>query len=323
MKKILWALLLGATALFTACNPDDTTKEGGDEVPPSSRLEIAINENFLTSTSVTVYVYPEDKTEAYWFGILALSEVDAAGGVDNVVAAAIGSNPLLNSYKGVQGGTISGLTPATDYVAMAVCVDSRGTTGPVEHLQFRTLDPKPESDIVLAPIVAMLDYYGNAYGTGYKNYYLQLGARSGSSDVAVLCVDYLVAPTATSGVGTFEVDNSKSYASASIVGGGTGSMGVYGTYYALLDKDGNTKKMNFVTGGTMTISVEGDAYTIACDFTDVNGTKIKAEYSGVVEYSDLSSQMFAVPSVAAPYESLYSFSTAARLAKGSLRPFNL
>ena len=89
------------------------------------------------------------------------------------------------------------------------------------------------------------------------------------------------------------------------------------------DKDGNPKKLNFVTGGTMTISVEGDAYTIACDFTDVNGTKIKAEYSDVVEYSDLSSQMFAVPSVAAPYESLYSFSTAARLAKGSLRPFNL
>ena len=157
----------------------------------------------------------------------------------------------------------------------------------------------------------MLDYYGYVYSPNCKNYYLQLGARSGSSDVAVLCVDYLVAATATSPAGTFEVDNSNSFDSASVIGGSTGGRG---TYYALLDKDGNIKKMSLVTGGTMSISVEGDQYSIVCDFTDINGTKIKATYNGGVEYTD-NTQSSAALSLGEPHSALRSFSTAAQLSE--------
>ena len=59
----------------------------------------------------------------------------------------------------------------------------------------------------------------------------------------------------------------------------------YGSYYALFDKDGNTKRFSLITSGTVSVAVDGDTYTIDCDVEDINGTKITASYEGVVEYS--------------------------------------
>ena len=82
----------------------------------------------------------------------------------------------------------------------------------------------------------------------------------------------------------------------------------------MLDKDGNIKKMNLVTGGTMSLTIEGDMYSIVCDFTDINGTKIKATYNGVVEYTD-TTQRSAALSLGEPHSALRSVSTAAQLSE--------
>ena len=278
------SLLVGAALLFVGCETDDNGGNGGGGDALGSHLQITINEKMITSTSAVIYVTPEDNTTPYWFGVAPKNEVEAAGGATLMISKILGNNPLAGAYKGTQGGTIMGLMPSTDYLAMAVCVDKYGMTADVECVEFRTLDPTPGEDVKVSPIAAMLDYYGDSYKNGCNNYYLQLGGRKNGTDVEVLIIDLLASGTAATAAGTYTVGGTLSAGTA--IAGSMMNGYQYGSYYALFDKDGNTKRFSLITSGTVSVAVDGDTYTIDCDVEDINGTKITADYEGVVEYSD-------------------------------------
>lgn len=87
-------------------------------------------------------------------------------------------------------------------------------------------------------------------------------------------------------------------------------MGTYITYV-----DNTTKKVAFVTGGTMTVESSGDVYNIAIDFETESGIKVTATYSGelvVGNFNDNDETKPVVPMTTLTEDHTYNFPSEAR-----------
>ena len=186
MKKILSFVAAALVAFsFTACNGND---------PASKDFKITISD--VTATTAMVKIEPADTTATYIATYLP-AEIAAPLSEDSlkiVLKASLDYAIAMNKAKGynvtyadylehgVQEGEISGLSPKTEYLFVAVKMDAQAVfSGNVAKKAFTT------PDIVITKTVELgvLDFLAIEDYRDYDGSFMLYGGKEGKSEVCM------------------------------------------------------------------------------------------------------------------------------------------
>ena len=197
--------------------------------------------------------------------------------------------------------------PNTDYYAFAVGVSSNGTiTTDVTVKAFTTLasdngggneggNTPSTGDLALNNFTdGYYTNYGDYYGTGATNWYIDLYPEEGMDfvtlevqtalDATDFTGNYSLASTFEAGTavaGFVEVDDEGGY--------------VCGSYWGVLYSNYELADYALLVSGNVTIGKTGSNYTIAVDAVDADGYKVTVNYEGVLkEYIDDGASLLSV-----------------------------
>ena len=284
-----------------AITTDVTTKlfktlegSGNDDVVSNNTFNISVSGITANSAQVDVVVSNND---TYYFDVVDKVVLDQYSDKKAFASELVGE---LVEYLGAYGIPLEyalstgndgyffdgNLDANTEYYAIAFGVSSNGTiTTDVTTKLFTTLEGSGNTgntgaDVVVDNLVfANYENYGDYYGTGAANWYLQLQDYAYNN---LVIIEVQTALDATSFAGTFNINDT--YAVGTAVSGFIYDGYFYGSVWVGLDSDENITDYLLTANGTVSIVDEGNGnYTLTIDAADENGRKLNASYTGAFE----------------------------------------
>jgi hypothetical protein len=164
-------------------------------------------------------------------------------------------------------------------------------------------EPPVKADYELTTIsLGYIDSYGDYYGVGLNNYYLEIGVVEGTTG-RMIAVEYMMPASCTDGLGTIKADPNwlESLMAGSAkpnhyFAGLITEEGLYGSAYGELNLA--TEEINLMEGivdGDITISHKDGLYTVKGLVSLGSGKTLKIDATGELEFGDYSDQGGAMP----------------------------
>ena len=267
---------------------------GNDDVVSNNTFNISVSNIAANSAQVDVAT---SNSDTYYFDVIEKEYLDQYAD-KKVFAAELVSEltAYLETYgipleyalsSGADGYFYDGnLDANTEYYAIAFGVSSNGAiTTDVTTELFKTLEGSGNTgntgaDVVVDNLVfANYENYGDYYGTGAANWYLQLQDYAYNN---LVIIEVQTALNATSFAGTFNINDT--YATGTAVGGFIYDGYFYGSVWVGLDSAGNITDYLLTANGSVSIVDAGNGnYTLTIDAADENGRKLNASYTGAFE----------------------------------------
>ena len=284
-----------------AITTDVTTKlfktlEGSGNDGGVSNNTFNISVSGITANSAQVDVATSN-SDTYYFDVIEKATLDQysdkkvfATELISEVTAYLETYDIPLEYalsSGADGYFYDGILSAnTEYYAVAFGVSSNGAiTTDVTTKLFTTLEGSGNTgntgaDVAVDNLVfANYENYGDYYGTGATNWYIQLQDYAYNN---LVIVEVQTALDATSFAGTFNINDT--YAVGTAVGGFIYDGYFYGSVWVGLDSAGNITDYLLAANGSISIVDAGNGnYTLTIDATDENGRKLNASYTGAFE----------------------------------------
>lgn len=299
-KNLLSMLMLGAAMLFACCTPNDGN---GDNSGDGNKVTFAVETANITHSSVDVTITPNN-AETWWFAKLysenelnTYAQGDALTAITNELDLYMS---VVNAYnesvsesekrdlltfgfdeiiKGSATVTASYLLPETTYVVMVAEVNGKGLASQeVTTHKFTSLARPVGNTTVFAPQMASVVCFGDGYEAGTNNIILDLFAEKENGIVANISIEYFTELDNHDGVGSFVPDYDYTFAAGTFCPGEYYDGMLIPSYY--VEKNPETEEyvaMAALVDGTISVTKEGDEYTINASLTSEDGDVYKVE----------------------------------------------
>lgn len=133
-----------------------------------------------------------------------------------------------------------------------------------------------DSDFTMTTASVLAEYYGDYYESGTENWCLAMTSSNGKEEIYV---EFFTALGVKDPVGTYTVDATESMAAGTALPGYIDEDSyIWPTYYF----NDATQDFALISSGTLTVTKNGNDYTVTADFKDEEGGRICSSYTGPI-----------------------------------------
>lgn len=257
------------------------TKDIATLATPAATPTVTLEKGEAKSSSLTFKVTPTNATRCAYLCVEATESAPTA-----MQIFAKGKETAADK---VTEPTASGLQPETNYVIYAVASNGDDNISEVARVEMATI--KFEADVTFAATWSRGFYYGDYQENGNGNFLLQFGNtplndKGQVTGAGIVCAFDLYSALATDAAhaelkpGVYNVDMKSTYAEFTV--------DAENSLFQTFDATPSELPQHTYTGGTVTVSKEGDGYKIVAQVTLDDNRVVEATYTGPVTFTDKS-----------------------------------